>query len=113
MLMVRCQKMLRCRADQRKRTIAAPRRESLDASKLRQCEIGTISAPSRLQPTSISGLPEIGSQCRPSRLQPTPISGLPEIGDQSPKSATADLGGGGFPQKIRALKEAGAHFDSA
>jgi hypothetical protein len=40
-------------------------------------------------------------------------SGLPEIGDQSPKSATADLGGGGFPQKIRALKEAGAHFDSA
>jgi hypothetical protein len=54
MLMVRCQKMLRCRADQRKRNIAAPRRESLDASKLRQCEIGTISAPSRLQPTWVA-----------------------------------------------------------
>jgi hypothetical protein len=65
--------------------------------------------------TPISGLPEIGSQCRPSRLQPTPISGLPEIGSQCRPSRlhTADLGGGGFPQKIRTLKEAEAHSDSA
>jgi hypothetical protein len=77
MLMVRCQKMLRCRADQRKRNIAAPPRGSLDAPKLRQCRYGASRpglshrAFSGKSADLVSGLPEICDQCRPSRPQPT------------------------------------------
>jgi len=52
MLMVRCQKMLHCRADRRKRNIAAPPgshnaalpRRLLNTSELRQCRLGLQAA---------------------------------------------------------------------